>query len=55
MTGKVLKMASGETICQSFECLPLLYIFLCVKNAETCCRLVKLSQSVSDIFNNSFN
>ena len=28
-----LKMASGETIRQSYECSPLLDIFLCVKNA----------------------
>ena len=47
-------MASGETIRWSYECSPLLGIFLCVKNAEPCWRLVKLSQSFSDIFHNSF-
>ena len=45
-------MASGETICQSYECLPLLGFFLCVKNAEPCWRLVQLGQSFSDIFHN---
>ena len=49
-----LKMASGETIHRSYECLPLLGIFLGVINAERCWRLVKLSQSFSDIFHNSF-
>ena len=51
----ILKMASGETICPSYECLLLLGIFLCLKNAEPCWSLVKLSQSFSDIFHNSFN
>ena len=27
-----LKMASGETICQSYECSPHLSLFVCVKN-----------------------
>ena len=49
-----LKMASGETIRWSYECSPLLGIFLCVKNAEPCWRLDKLSQSFSAIFHNSF-
>ena len=40
-----LKMASGETIRQSYECSPFLGTFLCVKYAELCWRLVKLSQS----------
>ena len=31
-----LKMASGETNRQSYECSPLLVIFFCVKNAERC-------------------
>ena len=44
-------MASGETIRWSYECSPLLStIFVCVKNAEPCWRLGKLSQSFSDIF-----
>ena len=50
----LLKMASGETIRWSYECLPLLGIFFCVKNAEACWQLVKLSKSFSDIFHNSF-
>ena len=31
-----LKLASGETVCRSYEYMALLGIFLCVKNAETC-------------------
>ena len=49
-----LKMASGETSRWSYECLPLLGIFLCVKNPKTSWPLVKLSQSFSDMFHNSF-
>ena len=32
----LLKMGSGETIRQSYECSPLLGIVLCVKNAKPC-------------------
>ena len=49
-----LKMASGERICWSYERSPLLGIFFCEKNTEPCWRLVKLSQSFSDTFHNSF-
>ena len=52
---RLLKLASGETIHWSYECWPLLGIFLCVKNAEPCWRLVKLSQSFFDIVHNSLN
>jgi hypothetical protein len=36
----ILKMASGETIRRSYECLPLLSLFLCVKNDSSKDRFV---------------